>query len=182
MTNAIYPPLLDHILDGKEYGPILKSKDVARHRTQWRGLIRHLIACPPHDRALADRFHTQWHTGHHYIRALVDDDPLLMDMLWTWLPLYEGPDLLLYRGENIDRLVRGTIGTAWTNLEDTARIFASGLNAVGKGGAIVQALVPSVAIIAGPSEHSRYLGEFEYTVDTRRLGVVSEIARFPPYG
>lgn len=171
--------LLAHILDGKEYRPLLTSPDVAQHRTNWRQLIRHLIVCPPQDRTTVDRFHTQWHTSHHYIRALVDDDALLMDMLWVWLPRYEGPELVLYRGENIDRLERASLGTAWTNTEDTAQVFASGLNAVGSGGVILQARVPVDAIIAGPSEHSRYLGEHEYTIDSRRLGAVLQLRRFP---
>lgn len=66
--------------------------------------MRDLITCGPEDRKLADNFHTQWHVCHHYIRALVGDDDLVMDMLWTWLPRYQGPDLVLYRGENVDRL------------------------------------------------------------------------------
>lgn len=53
--------------------------------------------------------------GHFRLRELVDDDELLMEMLWTWLPRYNGPDPLLYRGENIDRLKRGRIGTAWSD-------------------------------------------------------------------
>lgn len=178
MTNSKYPPLLKHILDGKEYGPILKSPDLSLHREQWRELMRSLIACPPADRAMADSFHAQWHTYHHHIRALVDDDELIMDLLWVWLPRYDGPDVLLYRGENIDRMEQGKIGTAWTERKEAAEMFASGLNALGKGGAILQTLAPSAAIIAGPSNHSKYLGEHEYTVDTRRLAVVTELERF----
>lgn len=102
-----------------------------------------------------------------------------MDMLWVWLPRYEGPELVLYRGENVDRLERASIGTAWTNAEDTAQIFASGLNTVGSGGVILKARIPVDAIIAGPSEHSQYLGEHEYTVDSRRLGAVLQLRRFP---
>lgn len=180
MSNAEYPSLLAHILDGKEYGSLLRSPDLAQHRTQWRLLLSQLLANPPTDRVLSDRFHTQWHTAHHYIRALVDDDALLMDMLWTWLPRYEGPELLLYRGENIDRLGLGIIGTAWTDAEETARMFASGLNAIGQGGVILQAHVPADAIIAGPSTHSLYLGEHEYTVDTRLLCAVKQLHRFAP--
>lgn len=102
-----------------------------------------------------------------------------MDMLWIWLPRYNGPDMLLYRGENINRMERGKIGTAWTDKKETAKRFASGLNAEGKGGVILQALVPSAGIIAAPSDHSKYLGEYEYTIDTRRLAEVIELQRFP---
>jgi hypothetical protein len=122
---------------------------------------------------LADRFHTKRHVSHHYIRELVDEGKLLMDMLWTWLPRYKGPDLLLYRGENIDRLERGRIGTAWSVKEETGQMFARGLNAVGKGGVTMETTPPADAIIAGPSAHSFWLGEHEFTLDWRRLGTIS---------
>lgn len=168
-----YPPLLSHILNGKVYGPLLKGPSIDWYREEWRTLMRELTACAPKDAAIADRFHTQWHVSHHYIRELVDDDELLMDMLWTWLPRYKGPDLLLYRGENIDRLERGKIGTAWSDKEENAQMFARGLNAVGKGGVIMETTAPANAIIAGPSAHSIWLGEHEFTVDWRRLGTIS---------
>lgn len=177
---AEYPPLLSYILDGKTFGPILKGPNVDRHREEWRRLMRELIACAPKDTAIANCFHTQWHVSHHYIRILIDDDELLMNMLWVWLPRYEGPDLLLYRGENIDRLERGVIGTAWSNRENTALMFVSGLNAIGKGGVIIDTTAPAEAIIAGPSVHSRRLNEHEYTVDRRRLGNISNQCYFPP--
>ena len=103
-----------------------------------------------------------------------------MDMLWTCLPRYKGPDLLLYRGENIDRLERGRIGTAWSDKEQTAQMFASGWNAMGKGGVIMETIAPADAIIAGPSAHSIYLGEHEFTVDWRRLCTVSHKRYFSP--
>ena len=176
--NANYPPLLSHILDGKEYVPMLRGTDVARHRVEWCDLVKTLIITPPLDCAVADRFHDQWHVCHHYIRQLVDDDALLMDMLWVWLPRYEGAARTLYRGENIDRFESGCIGTAWTDKEETASMFASGLNAGGKGGAILRTLAPVASIIAGPSAHSIYLGEFEFTLDTRKLGEITRIRDF----
>ncbi|MGE8066178.1 hypothetical protein [Pseudomonas sp. NPDC089569] len=136
--------------------------------------------CAPKDSAIVECFHTQWHVSHHYIRELVDNDELLMDMLWTWLPRYKGPGLLLYRGENIDRLECGKIGTAWSTKEETAQMFARGLNATGKGGVVVKTTAPADAIIAGPSAHSIYMGEHEYTVDVRRLGPISRTNCYPP--
>lgn len=177
---ADYPPLLSHILKGNEYGPLLKGADVDRHRDEWRTFMRKMVVCSPKNSVVADRFHTQWHVAHHYIRALVDDDELLMDMLWKWLPRYNGPELLLYRGENIDRFELGSVGTAWTDKESVAKMFASGLNAEGKGGVILESVVPADAIIAGPSAHSIYLGEYEYTVDRRRLSTISLNCRFFP--
>jgi len=175
-----YSPLLSHILDGKEFGPILGSPNVALHRSEWRNLFKRLIDCPPKDHAVADKFHTQWHVSHHLIRQLIDDDALLMDMLWIWLPRYNGPSMELYRGENIDRLENGVVGTAWARKEETASTFASGLNAVGKGGVILRTLAPVSSIIAGPSKHSIYLGEYEFTLDTRKLGNIVRIRDFKP--
>lgn len=173
-----YPPLLTHILEGKEYGPILKSPNVGQHQVEWRNLFKSLIACPPKDHAIADSFHTKWHVSHHYIRQLVDDDALLMDMLWVWLPPYKGDSVVLYRGENIDRLEDGMIGTAWSDSKKTASMFASGLNAVGKGGVILRTFAPAASIIAAPSKHSIYLGENEFTVDNRKLGEIVRIRKF----
>lgn len=175
-----YPPLLSHILQGKEYGPMLKSPDVAQHQTEWRDLFKRLIVSPPKDRAIVDSFHTQWHVSHHFIRQLLDDDALLMDMLWVWLPRYNGPSVVLYRGENIDRLEGGMVGTAWSDREETASMFASSLNAVSKGGVILRTLAPASSIIAGPSKHSIYLGEREFTLDTRKLGEIVRIRHFGP--
>jgi hypothetical protein len=77
---------------------IVPYTDVAQHQTEWRDLSKRLIVCAPRDRAIADSFHTQWHVSHHFIRQLVDDDALLMNMLWVWLPRYNGPSVVLYRG------------------------------------------------------------------------------------
>ncbi|WP_395066515.1 hypothetical protein [Paraburkholderia silvatlantica] len=183
MILTAYPPLLGHILEGKEYMPLIRGRDVEKHRAKWRDLIRELSACPPKEPEIADRFHTQWHVSSHFIRELVADDELLMDMLWVWLPRYEGPHLVLYRGENIDRFRDGKIGTAWSDQRETARMFASGLNNTGQGGVILNVVAPSEAIIAGPSEHSaNWLREREFTVDWRKLDKrkIEQIQFFTP--
>lgn len=173
-----YPALFDYVLEGNPYGPLLDSLDLEKHRGEWRQLFRRLITCPPLNDAISERFHTKWHVSHHYIRELIADDALLTDMLWVWLPRYSGPGLLLYRGENIDRFERGAIGSAWTDQKETARMFASGLNAEGKGGVILQVQAPAEAIIAGPSKHSDWLGESEFTVDWRSLGKIEQLHQF----
>jgi hypothetical protein len=175
-----YPPLLAHILGKNEYNSLLQSPDVERHREEWRKFFEDLLACPPEDGAIADRFHTKWHESHHRIRELVADDDLMIEVMRVWLPRYDGPSLVLYRGENIDRFEIGRIGTAWSSKEETARMFAAGLNAVRKGGVILRIDAPADAIIAGPSAHSaKWLMESEYTVDIRRLGGIVELRRFP---
>ena len=176
-----YPPLLRHILLSKEFAPLLRSPDRLKHRTEWRDLIRALTDLPPSSDQLAERFHTQWDVCHHFLRELVDDDVLLMPMLRVWLPRYDGPDLTLYRGENIDRFEAGRIGMAWSDKQETAEMFARGPNAVSKGGVILRVTATTSAIISGPSWHSsQWLGENEFTLDTGQLAVVTAIARFAP--
>ncbi len=149
-TLGAYPPLLGHILAGKAFGPLLGSADRAKHEAEWSDLIRDLAGLPPSSKQLAERFHTQWHACHHFLRELVDDDDLLIDMLRVWLPRYVGPDLVLYRGENIDRFEAGLIGIAWSDKQEIAEMFARGLNAVGRGGVVLRVTAPSATIIAGP--------------------------------
>lgn len=180
MTLRDYPPQLRHILDGSLYGPLLASPDLERHRREWRACARALGRRRPADPELAKQFHLQWHVSSHFIRQLIDDDARVMDMLWAWLPRYAGPALDLCRGENIDRLEQGRMGSAWSDQEETAEMFASGWNAVGKGGVILRARVASEAIIAGPSDHSaNWIREREFSVDWRKLDL-SAIDGLPP--
>ena len=174
-----YPPLLDHILGRNEYMPFIRSREVERHREEWRQCLKDLITCPPKDRDIADRFHRKWHESHHRIRELVADDDLLVEVMWVWLPRYDGPAAVLFRGENVDRFESGRIGTAWTANEETAATFARGLNAEGKGGVLLKIHAAAAAIIAGPSTHSGWLGESEYNVDVRGIDVFEEVRRFP---
>src|SRR6218665_171457 len=66
-----YPKLQGHILSRKEFGPLLRSRARAKHQAEWRDLIRALAAMPPSSAELAERFHTQWHVCHHFLRELV---------------------------------------------------------------------------------------------------------------
>lgn len=160
---------------------LLQSGDVTQHRRDWRACLRTLLDTPPRDAAMSEQFHTQWHVVGHRVRELIDDDDLVIDMLWVWLPRYEGPSLSLYRGENIDRYKSGRVGSSWSDREEVAEMFASGLNSPGSGGTILRAMAPSDAIVAGPSWHSaEWLGEREFTVDTRRLGPIERLRDFPP--
>lgn len=164
-----YPPLLRNMLAGQEFMPLIRSPERSLHRAEWRDFLRAIQASPPSSAALAEAFHTQWHVCHHRLRELVEDDELLLDVAWAWLPRYDGPGRELYRGENIDRFEEGRVGSAWSDRQETASMFASGLNAVGKGGVLLRVHAPAEAIIAGPSKHSQWLNESEFTVDIRRL-------------
>ncbi len=61
---------------------------------------------------------------------------------------------------------------SWTPDIKVARMFARGLNCQPPdGGVVLEALVPADAIISPPSEHSKYLQEYEFVVDPRGLEV-----------
>lgn len=171
--------LLDHILLGREFGPLLRAPERPRLRDEWRAMAQSMARGDPPSAELAERFHHQWHVCHHFVRELVADDHAILDMLWTWLPRYGGGDVVLYRGENLSRFTQDRVGFAWSDTEEMARMFGSGLNAVAGGGALLRAYVPASAVIAAPSKHSRWLGESEFTVDPRRLGSIELLGRFP---
>ena len=175
-----YPPLIHHIFKSQPYHPLLQKPDLENHKRDWLILIKEMIQYPPKNQAMAEFFHTQWTVSHHFIRELVGEDFLVMDMLWSWLPRYLGPNVQLYRGENIERLEKGFIGTAWSTNKKTAQIFASGLNAHDSGGVVLETHASAEAIIAGPSNQSIYLGEYEFTVDWRKRDLISRTQFFPP--
>lgn len=133
MSRA-YPPLLDHILRGQEFLPLLTSPELERHRSGWRELFRTLPSTAPQDTEIAARFQTQWHVCHHFVRELVDDDELLLDALWVWLPRYQGPAVELYRGENIDRLAARRIGFGWSDEREQRECSRAGLTLWGVAG------------------------------------------------
>lgn len=180
MLSSTSSRLLQHVLTDQRFLPLLASAERPKHRAEWQAFVAEMTARPPASLEEAERFHDHWHVCHHYLRELVDDEPAVLSMLRVWLPPYTGPDLALYRGENIDRLEAGRIGISWTRNLKTARMFAGGLNAMGKGGALLQALVPASEIIAGPSGHSGHIQEGEFTVDPRGLGGVQVLERYPP--
>lgn len=125
-------------------------------------------------------FHLHWTVRGFRAREELGDDSLLADALQRLLPPYDGPDLTLYRGEQAARAAAGRFGFGWTPARSVAEMFASGLCATyAGGGVLLSAEMPAAGIIAAPSAHSAYLGEFEHIIDPRLLGTVTEIARFP---
>ncbi len=113
------------------------------------------------------------------MREQLNDDKALVILLRLWLPSYVGPAITLFRGENLDRLLCNHVGLCWTPVIETARMFAEGLNAVNSGGVLLRCDVDSTAIIAGPSAHSLYLNEMEYTVDPSLLTNVRVVEQYP---
>lgn len=59
---------------------------------------------------LIEQFHTRWTVSGHHIRAQIDDDSRLIKLLRHMLPKYSGMDLVLYRGENVQRWVKNMVG------------------------------------------------------------------------
>jgi len=105
------------------------------------------------------------HDGEH-IRGQINDDLLLIDALKGLLPPYAGPDMELWRGESHFAWARRRYGLSWTSDREVATDFAR-MNQqwTEKGGVLLQARVPSAAIIAHVSD----FGEEEYLVDRRLL-------------
>lgn len=125
-------------------------------------------------------FHLYWIEHGHSIREQINNDNKVLDLLTSILPPYEGSDVLLYRGENIDRLNGDNVGFCWTPRFQTAKMFARGLNSVGSGGILLECLCKADWIIAGPHPHSQYLGEHEYTVNPKELDGIRRVEEFAP--
>lgn len=149
--------------------PIRREFERTTDSGQWETKAQHLVAAPRQDLQYQQKFHAYWTYQGRRIREQINDDRLLIAMLRTVLPRYSGPDLTLYRGENLDRWKDSRVGVCWSSSIETARMFGSGLNATKSGGLLLKSDVPRNKILSGPSEHSQYLDESEFTVDTSLL-------------
>ncbi len=124
-------------------------------------------------------FHQLWTERGHRIREAIDDDRRLAEALRHILLAYDGPGMVLYRGEQAGRAARGTIGFNWTARRDVAHTFASGLCTLYPGGGVLlQTYADPEVIISGPSPHSLHLGEDEVILDPGRIAEVIELARY----
>lgn len=128
-----------------------------------------------------NQFETHWVEAGHRMREQIGDDVLLVRLLRRTLTPYDGSgELELFRGENKNRWENRTVGLTWTTDIETARTFARGLNAVRSGGVLLKVRCKPDAIIGGPSNHSKYLGEFQFTVDPFSLNAIMALEFFPP--
>lgn len=125
-------------------------------------------------------FHSVWTVSGHHIRSQIGDDILLAKLLWHVLPKYPGPDITLYRGENLERWKAGSIGFCWTPSQEIASMFGRGLNARDTGGMLLSCECKADWIISAPNKHSKYLGEDEYTVDPGQLVGVERLIGYAP--
>jgi len=152
------------------------DEHVAQYDAKTNAFLKRIIAddACPHD------FATHWIVSGRRIRELVGNDRLLCNLLRRRLLPYTGGAATLYRGENLGRWRAGILGFAWTPDVEVARMFAQGLNAVPLGGILLKCSFEPTAIICGPTDHSRYLQEDQFTVDPFAAIEVQEIEEFPP--
>ena len=163
----------------RKVDPINDKFEDVRKAGKWHDHADCLIKQKQIDTHFSNQFHTYWTEHGGSIREQVNDDHLLIVMLKNVLPPYSGQDQILFRGENQDRWQNGKIGVCWTSSIETARLFGKGVNATRSGGILLKCWVPEGGIIAGPSDHSIYLGENEFTLDTTMLNKIEEIEKYP---
>jgi hypothetical protein len=148
----------------------------------WPTICAQMLAEPP-TADLSVRLRSRWVEFGERIRVCTADDGLLAKALRTWLPIYDGPGLTLYRGESAARYEAGRQGFNWTPKRAVAEMFGRGLNAMYPGGGLLlRCEVTPEAIISEPDGHSRYLQEDEYVVDPSMLQGVVVIAEYPRFG
>lgn len=146
-----------------------------RETNAWKALAESVVAGTEVLPSSTEDFATYWIEAGHHIREQIADDRLLSRLLRASLPPYVGGAVELYRGENLGRWQVGALGFAWTASRRVAEMFAGGLNAVGSGGVLLQTTCSQAAVIAGPTQHSNYLGEDQFTVEpalVRKVGVL----------
>ena len=147
---------------------------------RWRYEADNLLSINSFSPEFVKNFHSIWIQSGHHIREQIGDDSLLTKLLQHILPKYEGGDLVLYRGENLNRWEEKLIGYCWTPSIDIASMFGRGLNAVGKGGLLLSCNFRADWIISSPNEHSMYLGENQYTVNPHKISGINILDKYPP--
>ncbi|WPD22118.1 MAG: hypothetical protein SD837_18165 [Candidatus Electrothrix scaldis] len=125
-------------------------------------------------------FHSNWTVRGHRIREQINNDKKLAKLLEHIFPPYVGDEKTLYRGENKEKWEQNKVGFCWTTNKDTAEMFASGLNAINSGGLLLKCKCKPEWIIIGPSPHSNYLGESEYTVNPGLIAGVQILLEYDP--
>jgi hypothetical protein len=124
--------------------------------------------------------HLIWTESGGHIRNKIRDDSLILRVLTAALPKYDGPGLVLFRGECRFLYSQSKIGFSWTPKLDVATCFARGLNSIESGGVLLKAYAPPEAILAAPNEHStKQMEEFEYTCDPTSIEGIEVLQQFP---
>ncbi|KAJ9430446.1 hypothetical protein PMI39_023055 [Pantoea sp. YR343] len=156
-----------------------KFLDFIHSRNRWAEFVKSINNSEPASIAMKESFHSKWIESGAFIREKINNDLILLELLTLLLPPYSGASLVLYRGENMERFDEGRIGFCWTQDISIAEMFGSGLNAYKSPGLLLRAEAPACSILAGPNDHSRYLGENEFTVNPSLLSSISVIETYP---
>jgi len=131
---------------------------------------------------LSNAFYSKWTEEGRHIRNQVGDDRRLGDLLRHVLPKYGGGDMVLYRGENINRFKVSRIGFGWTPDRRVAEMFGGGHNATLDGGVLLKVNAKAHWILAEPSLHSKSISEQEFVVDPSLLEGIEVLQEYPPSG
>lgn len=137
---------------------------------------------PPMEVRLA--FQSHWITSAHCVREQIADDEKTAELIRQMMPLYEGGNKELYRGESKWNWDNGQIGFCWTDKLTVAKTFAGGLHNGEFGAVIIKGSFRAGDIIAGvdPNQtHSIRDEEREFTIDPFCDVLVEAIECHGPY-
>lgn len=166
----------------QETDGILERLRQITNEQRWNLKAEALLAEHSFSQDFIEAFHTTWTVAGHHIRSQVGDDRMVVKLLRRLLPKYDGPNVRLYRGENLERWREKKVGFCWTRSIETARMFGRGLNATGIGGVLLVCQCSVASIITGPSKHSEYLGEEEFTIDPFGIVGIVVVETYPSSG
>ena len=150
------------------------------NRNAWDEEANTLLKQNNYSHEFITEFHTNWTVRAHRIREQINNDKKLTKLLLHIFPAYMGEGKTLYRGENKERWIQENIGFCWTTNKETATMFARGLNSIKSGGLLLKCDCKPEWIIIGPSNHSNYLGESEYTVNPSLITGIQILFEYEP--
>lgn len=146
----------------------------------WRAAFQHIEKNGGSLKISPEGAHSVWIESGGHIRSKIRDDRLVLSVLRMVLPGFNGPGLILYRGECKFLFEQGLTGFCWSPDIAVAEVFARGLNALESGGVLLKTYAPTEAILAGPNQHSaNWLGENEYTCDPSLLIELEVLRHYP---
>lgn len=140
----------------------------------WHEAISQFLAEPFRHDNIGERLLSFWISyGFHLARSL-NGNYILTDVFRYLLPQYDGPTLILYRGEAVKQHAKRDYGPSWTPRLEVARMFAERRSDEG-GGVVLEIDASPEMIVAYVGNHTERLGEFEFFIDTRLIKAVRTI-------
>jgi hypothetical protein len=136
--------------------------EALRHITRMKGRAHPSLVLP---------LHGVWSLHGSYIRAVTNDDLLVISALRKLLPPYRGGSKKLYRGERLKNRRQRTYGISWSSSKKVARTYCM------YGGVLLAAQVPQEAIVIKINKGWDHFYDDEYLIDRRALGRVEVIER-----